>query len=186
MTWTREHRQLSGWDGNPQSCVYMEKKKYQFRRKNSAVFWQKLKKKNNCTMMRGIWARRYAEKISSWDEVVCKTCQYRYKKVNLKIFNFFQFLGVTFEKSIMNSSLKCLKCVAVYPSPPPRYGPSTNPKSCFSMQIEKVKFFNLSIVFVKIQDFSFYNIQYICLLFRKAASGISAWIMEWRMHCHTF
>ena len=45
---------------------------------------------------------------------------------------------------------------------------------------------NLSIFFVKIYDFSFYNIQYIFLNFRKGAFRISAWAMEWGMHCHTF
>ena len=115
------------------------------------------KKQNNCVMMHGIWTSNGVKKIKGGDEVVWKICQYRYKKIYLKIFNFFNFLWINFEKAIMTSPLKIFLCVAVYP---PRYDLTQNPKWCFSMQIKKVKFWNLSIFFVKIRDFSFYDIQY--------------------------
>ena len=51
---------------------------------------------------------------------------------------------------------------------------------------KKSKIFKLSIFLIKFHDFSFYDIQYTFLLFRHAASGISAWTTEWKMHCHTF
>ena len=44
---------------------------------------------------------------------------------------------------------------------------------------KKVELGNLSIFFVKFHDFSFYNIQYKFPFFRRAASGISAWTIQW-------
>ena len=63
-------------------------------------------KQNNYAMLQGIWMRECGKKMSSGDEVVRIICQNKYKKMWLKISDFFSFLWVTFEKAIITFPLK--------------------------------------------------------------------------------